>query len=422
LVNVTVEAILSGSLPGLTLIVGPPGTGKTDVAVQILANLYHNYPNQHTLLITHSNQALNQLFEKISKLDIDPRHLLRLGHGMDDLDLEGDWSKSGRVQSFLEKRLVLLQEVDRLAYSLGVAGAHGSTCETASYFFSYFVEGRIGNYGAALKGDSVEGIISKFPFYVFFSNAPQPLFKSKVTLAEAKEIAEGCLRYIENVFSELEEIRAFELLRTNQDRNNYLLLKEARIIALTCTHAALKRKELVSLGFKYDNVVMEEAGQILEVETFIPLLLQSPDAATGTSRLKRVVMLGDHNQLPPVVKNGAFKKYANLDQSMFSRLIRLGVPAVHLDMQGRCRPGISDLFKWRYNSLGDLDVVLNEKRFGVSNPGFCFDYQFINVEDYNKKGETEPIPFFYQNLGEAEYVVATYQYMRLLGYVYICCI
>ena len=62
------EAIHSGMNPGLTMIVGPPGTGKTDVAVQIIANLYHNFPNQHTLLITHSNQALNQLFEKIMAL------------------------------------------------------------------------------------------------------------------------------------------------------------------------------------------------------------------------------------------------------------------------------------------------------------------------------------------------------------------
>ncbi len=32
------------------------------------------------------------------------------------------------------------------------------------------------------------------------------------------------------------------------------------------------------------------------------------------------------------------------------------------------------------------------------------------------KGEQEPRPYFFQNLGEAEYVVATYMYMRLLGY------
>ena len=41
-----IEAIKSGMQPGLTLVVGPPGTGKTDVAVQIISNLYHNFPQQ----------------------------------------------------------------------------------------------------------------------------------------------------------------------------------------------------------------------------------------------------------------------------------------------------------------------------------------------------------------------------------------
>ena len=56
------------------------------MAVQIISNLYHNYPDQRTLLVTHSNQALNQLFEKIMAIDIDERHLLRLGHGTEELE------------------------------------------------------------------------------------------------------------------------------------------------------------------------------------------------------------------------------------------------------------------------------------------------------------------------------------------------
>ena len=76
-----VEAIYSGLNPGLTMIVGPPGTGKTDVTVQIISQLYHNYPTQKILIITHSNAALNDIFEKIMKRDVDPRHLLRLGSG-----------------------------------------------------------------------------------------------------------------------------------------------------------------------------------------------------------------------------------------------------------------------------------------------------------------------------------------------------
>eukprot|EP00967_Tisochrysis_lutea_P140492 scaffold256776_cov28-Tisochrysis_lutea.AAC.1 len=48
----------------------------------------------------------------------------------------------------------------------------------------------------------------------------------------------------------------------------------------------------------------------MEIEAFIPMVLQNPDAATGKSRLKRVALIGDHHQLPPVVKNLAFQKWA----------------------------------------------------------------------------------------------------------------
>jgi hypothetical protein len=34
---------------------------------------------------------------------------------------------------------------------------------------------------------------------------------------------------------------------------------------MTCTHAALLRHRLVELNFKYDSLIMEESGQILEV-------------------------------------------------------------------------------------------------------------------------------------------------------------
>ena len=38
------------------------------------------------------------------------------------------------------------------------------------------------------------------------------------------------------------------------DRINYLLVKEAKIIAMTCTHAALWRKDFVELSFKVLSV------------------------------------------------------------------------------------------------------------------------------------------------------------------------
>ena len=43
-------------------------------------------------------QALNQLFEKIMALDIDERHLLRMGHGEEELETEKDYSRSVRLE------------------------------------------------------------------------------------------------------------------------------------------------------------------------------------------------------------------------------------------------------------------------------------------------------------------------------------
>jgi len=172
----------------------------------------------------------------------------------------------------------------------------------------------------------------------------------------------------------------------------------------------------VDLGFRYDNLIMEEAAQILEVETVIPMLLQDLDAVEGC-RLKRVCLIGDHHQLPPVVKNMALQKYGKLDQTLFTRFVRLGVPHVLLNQQGRARPDIAKLYSWRYKDLGNLPAVIDkDPAYKTGNAGFAHTFQLVNVPDFRGRGESSPTPYFYQNLGEAEYIVAVYQFMRLVGY------
>ncbi|KAJ0297041.1 hypothetical protein COL5a_010756 [Colletotrichum fioriniae] len=411
-----IEAITSGTQPGLTVIVGPPGTGKTDVATQVINNIYHNFPEQKTLLIAHSNQALNQLFAKIVALDIDARHLLRLGHGEEELYTEGSFSKHGRVESFLENRDRYLLEVNRLAASIGAPGAHGNSAETAGYFNSVYIEPAWTKFTEITKAEeaSAADVVGAFPFHQFFSDAPQPLFSPEADRETILDVANGCYRHIAKIFSELADAMPFEILRRDKDKANYLLTNEARIIAMTSTHAAMRRGEIASLGFHYDNVVMEEAAQITEIENFIPLAMQKPKK--GQMGLQRVVLCGDHFQNSPVIQSMAFRHYANLEQSLFSRLVRLGVPTINLDQQGRARSSIASLYQWRYPKLGNLPHVESEGEYSVANAGFKYDYQFINVPDYKGRGETEPTPHFIQNLGEAEYAVAVYQYMRLLGY------
>lgn len=418
---VQVKAIRSGLSPGLTMIVGPPGTGKTDVAVQIIANLYHSFPTQRTVLITHSNAALNDLFEKVmARGDIDERYCLRLGAGERDLqtETEFDFTKTGRVNHILARRAALLEEVQLISESLGVSGvgeraADGSasyTCETSSYFERHHIQKHIHKFEMLTSDESFDGKVGDvFPFAKYFKLTDEEV--SSLTIDRAQEL----FCKLKQCFQELEEYRPLELLRSQKQRIDYLLTKQVKIVAMTCTHAAIARSHLVELGFQYDNLVVEEAGQMLDIETFVPMLLQRGDLDTH-SRLKRICLIGDHHQLPPVIKNMTFSHYSNFDQSLFTRLIKSGVPTIELDKQGRARTEIASLYTWRYKNLKNLDHVTTAEKFLCANPGFVNTFQMINVEDYEGRGESTPTPYFYQNKGEAEYTVALFQYMVLIGY------
>lgn len=323
--------------------------------MQIISSLYHTYPTQRTIIITHSNAALNDIFSKVmARGDIDERYFVRLGKGERDLETESshDFTKIGRVAYSIYRRDKLLEQVQQLSESLGISGkaqrgADGSpsyTCETAEYFRKQHIvrrqkvfEHQVAEKSGAADNDGMD-VSDLYPFRSYFHS-------ERVTLSDAKTYSNR----MDNLFKELEEYRPYELLRSQRQRADYLITKQARIVAMTCTHAAIARSSLVELGFEYDNLVMEESAQMLEIESFIPCLLQkgkTDDAVSGLSRLKRVCLLGDHNQLPPVVKNASFASFSNLDQSLFSRLIRLGVPYVQLDKQGRARPEIMKLYRY----------------------------------------------------------------------------
>lgn len=50
------------------------------------------------------------------------------------------------------------------------------------------------------------------------------------------------------------------------------------------------------------------------------------------------------------------------------------------------------------------------QEFTGANAGFAYDYQLIDVGDGpDGRGESEPVPHFFQNLAEAEYLVTVYQ-------------
>lgn len=405
---VQVNAITRSLQPGLSLIVGPPGSGKTDTAVQILHTLYHNNKQERTLIITHSNQALNDIFQKLSMKDINIGEMLRLGYGENLLQTEEEYDKLGRVNAMLERRMALLNEIQILSETLGI-NLQDFTCESSASFWKMHILPRWEKYQSQLTSCVDPNVLAEnFPFRKYLEIKK---IHTRETLSSMVDMKTS-FTYISEIFDELEGLRPFEVLTSQRDRVRYMLTKQAKVIAMTCTHAAIKRQEFLDLNFSFDNVLMEEAAQVLDIESILPITMQENRKNT---RLKRIIMIGDHNQLPPIVSNPLLKNHCRFEQSLFARLIRLNTPYIELNAQGRSRPMIADLYRWRYLNLINLPRTC-ENEYALANPGFAFDYQFIDVQDFLGKGESQPMPYYYQNLGEAEYVVLVYQYMRLLGY------
>ena len=71
-------------------------------------------------------------------------------------------------------------------------------------------------------------------------------------------------------------------------------------------------------------------------------------------------------------------------------------PRFFTHLQGRARPPLAKLYNWRYRDLGDLPSVTSHPQFRTANPGFALDFQLIDVPDFNGRGESSPLPYFYQ--------------------------
>ena len=120
----------------------------------------------------------------------------------------------------------------------------------------------------------------------------------------------------------------------------------ADIVCMTCTGCATRR---FSMKWEFDTVIVEEAAKITQPEA-LPFLSYNPS---------RIILVGDHLQLSPVVMDPGVKERTWLEDSLFQVLLRKGVQPILLNCQGRATKPICDMYRWRYPSLFDLPHVEN---------------------------------------------------------------
>ncbi|KDO29679.1 hypothetical protein SPRG_05631 [Saprolegnia parasitica CBS 223.65] len=310
--------LVASETPGIKLLQGPPGTGKSrTIRMATSAVLAAADESARVLLCAPSNCAVDGLVASLLKDGI----LGRDGHAVVVTPPQCVSSGSGRVCTVL--RLGRVQEgapaIVQQACIDNVVAA-----EVASLSASKELQ-RVGRYEEAIN----------VKFQAYRANR-------KPSAVSASDV-QGWHRQREVLLQQKNYLKA--QLSAAKSRITAALLAKADIIV--CTLSQCGSEQLRSIPHGFDAVIVDEAGQATEPSTALALTL----------RTNRAILVGDHRQLMATVMVEAAKD--GLQQSMFERLFKLGVPCVVFETQYRMHPFLREFpSKAFYNGiLSDGPVI-----------------------------------------------------------------
>lgn len=187
-------------------------------------------------------------------------------------------------------------------------------------------------------------------------------------------------------------------------RINNELFGEARVIACTLVGAANRLLD----GQKFGTLFIDEAAQALEAACWIPI-----------RRASRVILAGDHCQLPPTVKSIAALK-AGLGKTLMERIVEMKPEVVTLlKMQYRMNDDIMR-FSSNYFYNGQVESAPQVKYRGILD--LDIPMEWVNLADYSENSENSfKETFIGESFGrinkeEAELTLSTLQqYFERIG-------
>lgn len=204
-----------------------------------------------------------------------------------------------------------------------------------------------------LLNSSMDGKISSSPYYKDIKNLrrnAEEYFRmaGKYKRTFGKEEAQQRTAYYTEARNCIKEARLLEDFIVEE------LFKTSQVICctpVTSTHRALAKK-------RFNTLFFDEASQALEPMVWIPLL-----------KCKRLILSGDHFQLPPVVKSMEAKR-GGLDQTLLDRCIEFKDAVVLLNRQYRMNSaimGFSNHYFYKNELIADetvaTHVLVNEDSY-----------------------------------------------------------
>ena len=194
-----------------------------------------------------------------------------------------------------------------------------------------------------------------------------------------------------NKLQELKDVTG-ELSATDEKKYRNLkidaedeILQSADVICCTCITAGAFK---ISGKIAFSSLLIDEAMQATEPECLVPLV-------TG---VRQVVLVGDHCQLGPVVMCTKAAE-SGLSQSLFERMVALGVRPSRLEVQYRMHPTLSQ-FPSNYFYEGSLQN-------GVS----CAERELPELRQFQWPVQGVPMLFFVTS-GQEEFAGSGTSYLN----------
>lgn len=409
------KAVINAINNKLSVIEGPPGTGKTQTILNIIANIIVR--NMNTQVVSNNNAAIENIEEKLKKYNLDFIVALLGKSENKSIFIE---NQKNEIPSFKEYENIDIRDItDRIIRNNDIVRRIYDSKQTIaksiqmkdelSLEYKYYKEDinvnnkkivnlnkvnetKLPKVWSELLNTEKISIWSKIKyvfvykvgtlkFYknelnVVIDSIQNELYKSKIKLLERnikeekefvnnnksfeKEFTESSMDYLKKFLSiKYKNGRKIysrkDILR---DSNNFL--KDYPVI-LSTTYSS---RNTFEVSTKLDYIIMDEASQI--------------DVVTGTlalSSAKYAVVIGDEKQLPNVIPNdiaektnGIFKEY-NIEEtynyatnSFLSSIKKTinNIPKVMLKEHYRCHPKIINFCNKKFYN-NELIIMTEDK-------------------------------------------------------------
>jgi superfamily I DNA and/or RNA helicase len=402
------------------LIQGPPGTGKTSVITEIILQILDKYPSDKILISSQSNVAVDNVLTRLSHVDEKEIMCIRIGR---EEKIEEDakqfevekaitkWQESIQNKSstywqeYQENNQQLLSGVKKIAYLEDVKSKYQQLqsvslklTQTIAKFNSELIIQKDNLASVEFSDIALELISEKLELeqkilqslekYTekFGIEYPEQKYLSKWINEEYKLLQSILGKNQANYedFIRLQKLNKEwnEKLKRKQEDLFSIFIDKINVVGATCLGVARFKDR------NFDWVIVDEAGRSTAPETFVPM-----------SKGKKIILVGDHKQLPPIIDQELQEKALSekeiqkrvLETSLFEYLYE-ELPTTNkitLNNQYRMHPHIGNLVSTLFydNQVASNLVNVQEKEHNLTLDKLHKNIYWISTSDAGEKSQ-----------------------------------